>query len=1146
MQALRGIFLYNMQRECRTAIPQDARGKKPGKKPEKRLFALDIFRHFMYCLMLSFSFVPTIQKGCSMKHFPSSLFASAAADAGSGSADPENGQHRASARPRHFEDMRTTGVNREPMHAPIYGTFFDEASAEAYRETPSKYTLDLNGIWKFQLFGMPDEAPDEFVRPEFEDAEWLDMAVPSNWQSDMRVPDRGVYLNNIYLFQKNANPPLLPDTNPTGCYRRTFDIPAEWLERDVRIVFDGVDSAYDFWVNGQYAGYAEDSRLPSEFAVTKLLKPGKNTVAVKVYRFSTGSYLECQDVWRMSGIYRDVRLMALSPVHLRDWSVRTAFTDPAKNEQNGKSDADLDIKACVETRALPRQPVGDISTSWYPGVRVKARLLDADGNLVAESEPAKFCGQTSMYGQPTERGAAEISMRIAAPEQWSPDSPYLYKLFLHLIDDSGKTLEVQYVPVGFRQIEIRGRDVLLNGRRLIVRGVDRHDFNAKHAFAVTEEDMRLDIGTMKKLNFNAVRTSHYPNNNRWYELCNEYGLLLVDETDIETHGLGAQLAKDPAWGPVFLERAERMVLRDRNNPCVAFWSLGNESGCGANHAAMANWIRFTDPTRPVQYESCNPPPLISDIYCPMYPRIEHVKAVMDDPSETRPLILCEYAYAKGNATGDICKYWDLVHENRGFHGGFVWDWADKALLNAIAKTGETDYGYGNDFGENYDYPANRQEPTQVLNGIVDASLKPHPGAQEVRVCQAPIRFQFDGGKITVINERNNASTAGLEFRWEITRNGCIVNSGSLDVPVTECFESATVDLPFLNGIETKDDMWFLNLYCDAPTHEITRAQFPLGDAAEKLLVPGRLRGKELPAAPGTDLEPTETEDTLTVGMFAWSKKDGRLVSMKRPDGTELLAKPAEEIFFRAPTCNDRILGQDCAIAKDWEPLFHADRRLVNFEWQKTSGQFFVHVTTRIADRIDSEVQWRIGAGGNRFLDYQQEATFREEDLRSVARIGILFPLVGGFDKVKYFGRGPYENYPDRRRASLIGRWEAAISDMLENYLVPSECGSRGDVFSLELSGDEGKRLRVFRDGGIRFSALHVSPWDLMAAAHGWELKPDRKTWLILDGAHMGVGGDDGWTVNIHEEYRLRPGTYRMSFSLDLFGKEDADGNPPES
>ena len=1134
-------FSYNMQTERKPVmIPV----RSSGKSRKKSRSELDISPLAMYSLLSFSSLSDPGRKGYFMKHILSTLPASAGIGASAGAAAADECPRTEQL--RHFEDMRTTGVNREPMHAPVYGTFPDEASAEAYRKTPSKYTLDLNGTWKFQLFGKPDEAPDDFIRPDFSDSAWLDMTVPSNWQSDMRVPDRGIYVNDILTFQKIANPPLPPDANPTGCYRRTFDVSAEWLDRDVRIVFDGVDSAYDFWVNGQYAGYAEDNRLPSEFAITKLLKPGKNTIAVKVYRYSNGSYLECQDVWRMSGIYRGVRLMALSPVHLRDWSVKTTFTDPAKNRAHGKSDANLDITAYVETRALPRQRVANIPVSTYPGVQVKARLVDAEGKLVAESQPAKFSGQASMYGRQGEKGSATISMRIASPEQWSPDSPYLYKLFLHLVDDSGKTLEVQYVPVGFRQIEIRDRTVFLNGQRLIVRGVNRHDISAKHAFAVTEEDMRRDIEAMKKLNFNAVRTCHYPNNNLWYDLCDEYGLLVVDETNIETHGIGSLLSRDPAWAPIYLERAERMVLRDRNHPCIGFWSLGNESGSGANHAAMAAWIRYMDPTRPVQYESGNPGPAISDIACPMYPRVGTIRSILANPNETRPFIMCEYAYAKGNSTGNLFKYWDLVHENRGFHGGFVWDWADKALLNVIAKTGEVNYGYGNDFGENFDYPGNGQNRTQILNGIVDASLKPHPGAEEVRVCQSPIRFKLDGGKLTVINERNNASTADLKFRWEMTDNGKVVKSGVLDVPVTGCFESTVLDMPFLNEIEKNDDMWFLNLYCDAPTHEVTREQFPLGDAAEKLLAPGRLRGKARRIGHGTDMAPTETEDTLTVGLFTWSKKDGRLISMKRHDGTELLAAPAEDIFFRAPTCNDRILGQDCAVAKDWEPLFHAERRLVSFEWEKTpAGHVCVNVAVRIADRIDSMVQWRIASGQDRFLDYRQEASFREEDLHSVARVGMIFPLVDGFGKVKYFGRGPYENYPDRRRASIIGRWEADISDMLENYLVPSECGSRGDVFSLEVSGDGGKSLRVFGERGIRFSALHVSPWDLMAADHSWELNPGKKTWLIVDGAHMGVGGDDGWTVNVHEEYRLRPGRYEMNFSLDLLGREDADGEPPE-
>jgi len=1086
-----------------------------------------------------------------MNPLPRSLFVFALAGSVAGSAAHAADDDPAStARPRHFADYHITSVNREPMHAPIYGTFHDEASAEAYRKTPSQYTLDLNGTWKFQLFGRPDEAPDDFIRPDFSDSSWFDMAVPSNWQNDMRIPDRGIYVNDILTFQKIADPPLPPEANPTGCYRRTFDVPEDWLERDVRIVFDAVDSAYDFWINGAYGGYAEDSRLPSEFAVTKLLKPGKNTIAVKVYRYSNGSYLECQDVWRMSGIYRGVRLMALSPVHLRDWSVKTTFTDPAKNQAHGKSDANLDIRAYVETRALPRQPVANIPVSTYPGVQVKARLVDAEGKLVAESDPARFSGQAGMYGRQGEKGLATISMRIAAPEQWSPDSPYLYKLFLHLLDDSGKTLEVQYVPVGFRQIEIRDRTVFLNGQRLIVRGVNRHDFNPKHAFAVTEDDMRRDIEAMKKLNFNAVRTCHYPNNNLWYDLCDEYGLLVVDETNIETHGIGALLSRDPEWAPIYLERAERMVLRDRNHPCIGFWSLGNESGAGANHAAMAGWIRYMDPTRPVQYESGNPGPAISDIACPMYPRVATIRSILNNPSEKRPFIMCEYAYAKGNSTGNIFKYWDLVHENREFQGGFVWDWADKALLNVIAKTGEVDYGYGNDFGENFDYPGNRQNRTQILNGIVDASLKPHPGAQEVRVCQSPIRFkldmdhgatdtprpigQFVPNKLTIINERNNASTAGLKFRWEETRNGDVIKSGVLDVPVIECFESAVVDVPVATPEPT--GVYYLNVYCDAPTHEITRQQFelrsPVVSGSRTIFTRRPMQSADMTIA---ESDVKETGDTLVIGFLTWSKATGELVSMK-PEGRELLASPVEEIFYRAPTCNDRMMDADGSYAKDWPPLFDGKRENVRFGWKKTdNGRYEVTVSARVGGVIDSQVVWTVDPAKAQFLNFRQSASFRGEDIRSIARVGMMFPLAEGFETAKYFGRGPYENYPDRFVASLVGRWENNIADMLENYLVPSECGSRGDVRELDLTGENGLHLGAFENGGkpFRFSALHVSPRDLMAADHSWELKQDTKTWLILDGFQMGVGGDDGWSLSVHDEYLLRPGRYDWGCTLDF-------------
>ncbi len=515
----------------------------------------------------------------------------------------------------------------------------------------------------------------------------------------------------------------------------------------------------------------------------------------------------------------------------------------------------------------------------------------------------------------------------------------------------------------------------------------------------------------------------------------------------------------------------------------------------------------------------------------MYTRPDRIRSMMNSQRDTRPIILCEYAYAKGNSTGNIFQYWDLVHENRGYHGGFLWDWADKALLNTIAKTGEVNYGYGNDFGENYDYKANGQNRTQVLNGIVDASVTPHPGAQEVRVCQSPIRFKLDGNKLTVINERNNASTAGLKFRWEETCNGDVVKSGTLDVPVTECFESAVVEVPF--DAPSSEAWCFLNVYCDAPTHEITRQQFALSAQPSDAIVKKHSARSGGMSIAESDVK--ETEDTLAIGFLTWSKKTGELVSMK-PEGKELLAAPAGDIFYRAPTCNDRMMDADGSFAKDWPPLFNAKRENVRLDWKKNDkGQYEVTVSARVCGVIDSQVVWTVDPAKAQFLGFRQTASFRNENIHSVARVGMMFPLVEGFETATYFGRGPYENYPDRFVASLVGRWENNISDMLENYLVPSECGSRGDVRELDLTGENRLHLGAFENGGkpFRFSALHVSPKDLMAADHSWELKQSKKTWLILDGFHMGVGGDDGWSVSVHPEYVLRPNRYEWSCTLDF-------------
>lgn len=1040
-----------------------------------------------------------------------------------------------------FGDFRTTGINRETMHTTIYSSYETERDAAAKRAV---FSMNLNGSWKFHLYPDMKSVPEDFMKADFDDSAWHNITVPSCWQLDENVDDMPYYTRDSYIF--DAEPPLLPAKNPTGCYRIQVRISEEWMNRDVRITFHGVDSAFQLWVNGQMAGYSEDSRLPAEFAVTQFLHAGENTIAVKVARFSTGSYLESQDVWHMSGIYRDVQMIARPKVHLRDWSVRTTFDKDYKN-------ATLDATVYLETRALPPTPISARPSS-FPGWKVSLRLVDAGGRTVAETAPKPFSANSGMYGDHTERGGAKFSIPVNSPLKWSPEHPNLYRLFIRLYDENNRMVEVQCQNVGFRQVEIRNQQVLLNGKRLVVRGVNRHDFSAYHGFSVTEQEMRADIAMMKKLNFNAVRTCHYPDNERWYELCDELGIALVDETNLETQGIMAELTNMPEWSAAYLERAQRMVLRDRNHPSILFWSLGNESGTGASHAAMANWIRFTDPSRPVQYESDNPAPLVSDILAPMYPRVWDIRRRLQNPDEKRPLIMCEYAYAKGNATGNFFKYWDLVRELPSFQGGFLWDWADKALFGTCIADDKKHLGYGNDLGENFDYKSavGGQHPTQVLNGIVAADLTPHPGAEEVRVCQAPITAQLlkltpsdtIGSSMPVIrvnNEFHDTDLNEIKLIYTYTADGGITRKEELMLPDTAPGQSAEITLKPEPVLSQASSEQILNLFFYQGEHEITRTQFFLSQAG--------MFGSQPASIPGDNsLIPLETADSLSIGIFTWSKKTGKLVSIKS-DGKELLDAPAEQLFYRAPTDNDLMLDGRGTFAEDWKPLYHPEEKLLGFTCEKNaSGSYMVKVKTTV-HCIDTEVVWFISK--DNALAFTQKISFTQDKLHSVARVGMMFPFADSvYNDVNYYGRGPHENYPDRQQSALIGLYSSRISDLLEmSYLIPSENGSRGDIRFMNLRGEK-ESLRITPailpasadassgkiSNTLRFSALPVSPLTLKDTAHSWQLRPEKKTWLILDGFHMGLGGDDGWSINTHQEYLLRPGTYQWGACMSFGAK----------
>jgi len=1021
-----------------------------------------------------------------------------------------------------WENVQVLERNRELTHVPL-GAYADAESARVGERWSSPYVLSLNGTWKFHLVESPLQVPAGFADDAFDVSGWDELPVPSNWQL-FDYPDRPIYTNWHYTFP--PNPPLVPEENPTGCYRRSFTLPEQWAGRDVFLVFESVDSACYVWVNGVEVGYSQDSRLPAEFDITPYLRAGENTVAVQVMRYCDGTYLEDQDYWQLSGIQRDVFLYSKPPAHLRDFTVRTIF----------------DAQYCDATLFVATAMSEVANLTEY---RVEAMLYDAAGQpIFAAPVSAQVKSTSPMYSaQADERGWAKLEQTVTAPRQWSAETPYLYTLVLTLIDPHGTAIDFESCRVGFRQLEIVDRQVRVNGRRLVVRGVDRHEHHPERGRALTDEDMRREIIQMKRLNFNAVRTSHYPDHPRFYDLCDEYGIYVVDEANLETHGVEAQLSKDPAWALAYLQRATRMVLRDKNHPCVCFWSLGNESFYGPHHAAMAAWIRMYDPTRPVQYESGYPGPAVSDVLVPMYGRLWWLRETLADAKEKRPIILCEYAYAKGNASGNFKKYWDMVDHEPSFQGGFIWDWHDKALTFTLPD-GRKAWGYGGDLGCGTDYAAIDEHPTQVLNGIVAPDLTPHPGAWEVKQVQAPVAFTAteDGlraGKITVRNKYQFLDLGHLTLQWDVTEDGSILHAGTLPLPAVAAGTEAEITLPLETiASSVAGAEYWLNLRAvlagDLPWadkgHDITWAQFAL---------PCRKAGEAVLTAemPPVTLENNEDAFVISSALVrvVFDRTTGLMTSF-RATGGELLAAGPRENFYRAPTDNDFLLAGAQSYYQDWvrdglDRLTRTATTVAAAQLSDTAVVVQVHATlqgTGAEPAFRTVTRYTVYGSG----DVSIESTVTAgETLTTIPRIGLEVVLPAAFEHLRWYGRGPYENYLDRKSSALVGRYTSTVTAQFEPlYIWPGECGGKEDVRWMALTDDAGYGLLVSGQP-FHFDALHYSQQELTKAQHTYELTASREVYLHLDARHMGVGGDTGWTRNVHDEYLIGPGTYTYALRL---------------
>lgn len=1007
---------------------------------------------------------------------------------------------------RLIDDPAAIHRQRELMHAP-------------WASVPSPWTQSLDGTWAFHLAPRPEAVPSGCELPAFDDRAWARIPVPANWE--LHGHGEAIYQNIAYPFIPSAYP-AAPADNPTGSYRTAFTVPSGWDGRRIFLEFGSVDSAFHCWVNGAEVGFSTDSKLPAHFDITPLLKPGANHLAVRVYRWPTSSHLEKQDYWHLSGIQRSVRLIAKPMVHLRDWSHQVRFDAAFR-------DATLAVRAWINqpAGAWDLFPNGMIRFPGVAGWTVGFSLRDRDGREVAASS-APIADNSPMYGPAAgglhdEAFSAKAELAVTAPRWWSAESPELYTLALELRDASGVVVDRESVRLGFRQLEIRDGIIRLNGQRLVFRGVNRHEFHPERGRAVTREDMREDILAMKRLNFNAVRTCHYPDADGWYDLCDELGMYVIDEANLETHGMGALASRDPLWAPAYLERAVRMCLRDRNHACIVAWSLGNESHLGPNHAAMANWLRLMDPSRPVQYESGFPGPLISDIMAPMYPNLDWVRRMLADPDEKRPLVMCEYAYAKGNSTGNVRKFWDLVWELPRFQGGFVWDWRDKAL----ARKCRWEYGV-----ERFEAGGTER---MCINGVVGPDLVEHPGAWELRHVQSPVQLTAEdgAGRLRVFNRQQFLDLTGYRLRWALEEDGRRVAGGELAFPALAPNASGTVQVPLPQHAPAAGSELHLSLTVE---HIAATPWAPAGATVDQTQV--AIAARRAAPLPCATAPLTVSGDMLSGAGFALRVADGTIASWT-VGGRELLARPILPCLHRAPTDIDLttggngFAGQWTACGLDRAVYVPSSCEIIRFDANRAQIRSCgVMAAPGLAPVARIELTWTVHGSGEVVADLLASV---DAPVETIPRVGLVTSLVGAGRRLRWFGRGPFENYPDRKGSALVGAYEVAVADLLTPYIFPQECGLRSDVRWLAVVDEAGAGLFVEGMPLLHASALPVRLEDLRDTANLADLKRRDETALHLDGFHMGLGGDTGWTRNVHPEFRLPPGQYRFSLRMRTAG-----------
>ncbi|XP_052176349.1 uncharacterized protein LOC127790740 isoform X2 [Diospyros lotus] len=959
--------------------------------------------------------------------------------------------------------------------------------------------------------------------------------------------DRPIYTNVVYPFP--LDPPNVPEDNPTGCYRTYFHLPKEWKGRRILLHFEAVDSAFQAWINGVPVGYSQDSRLPAEFEITDFCHPcgcdDKNVLAVQVFRWSDGSYLEDQDHWWLSGIHRDVLLLAKPKVFIADYFFRS-------NLNQNYSSADLQVEVKIDNpRGTSKDILADFTIeaaiydngSWY-GSDGHVDLLSSS---VAHLQLAPSSGATLGF-----QGYFLVG-QLQMPKLWSAEQPNLYILVVILKDASGHVVDCESCLVGIRQISKSPKQLLVNGHPVIIRGVNRHEHHPRLGKTNLEACMIKDLVLMKQNNINSVRNSHYPQHPRWYELCSLFGMYMIDEANIETHGFDLSghvkhPTQEPIWACSMMDRVIGMVERDKNHTCIISWSLGNESSYGPNHAALAGWIRGKDPSRLLHYEGGGSRTSSTDIVCPMYMRVWDIVKIATDPTESRPLILCEYSHAMGNSNGNINEYWEAIDSTPGLQGGFIWEWVDQGLLK-VGADGKKHWAYGGEFG---DIP---NDLNFCLNGLTWPDRTPHPAIHEVKYVYQPIKVSFQEGILKIRNTYFFETTQELEFSWAIHGDGCEIGSGFLSLPLMQPQSSYEINWesgPWYSlwaSSSAAEFFWTLNVKLIHPTrwvgsgHVISSAQVQL--PAKKEFTPHVITMKD------TTLHYESLGDAITISHgniweIKFNTQTGALESWK-VKGVTVIEKSVFPCFWRAPTDNDKgggessyfskwkaadldnllILNECCSIQSMTEHLVEI---AVVYHCIPKKEKSSTGNNSNVLFKVD--MNFSIYGSGDVILECNVKPS---PNLPPLPRVGVEFHLNKLMDKIKWYGRGPFECYPDRKAAANVGIYEQNVRDMHVPYIVPGECSGRADVRWVTFQNDEGIGIYASIYGGsspMQMNASYYTTTELDRATHNEELIIGDDIEVHLDHKHMGLGGDDSWSPCVHDKYLVPALPY--SFSIRFF------------